>query len=204
MLTEIKSFKEFSQHFKDKPGSGFRNPKLGEILNSAGFTKTGQGSNASVWSNPAYDYVLKVFMSDDVGYKSWYEYCKSHQNNVFVPKIKGTLIRLDDWTYACRLERLVPQRTNVQLALSMLVTYYPYIFEGRTAPGGVLTTDDITNMIMVVSQYFPGFRSNKDLTDVVQWIYVNSHEGAYNDIMTTNNVMTRRNGEVVIIDPIAR
>lgn len=74
-------------------------------MKSYGFKLLGQGKYASVFGNDKYPFVVKVFMKD-AAYLKWIEFCLKNQNNKYVPKIKGKVIKITDLFYAIRLEKL--------------------------------------------------------------------------------------------------
>lgn len=76
-----------------------------QYLEQHGFKKLGQGTYGATYESPKYPYVFKVF-NNDSGYKTYLDYVLKNQNNPNVPKIKGTYIKINDDTYAVRMEKL--------------------------------------------------------------------------------------------------
>lgn len=77
------------------------------FLNKHGFKQIGTSmdSYAMVWSHPALNYVLKVFMSEDHCYPKFVELAQEKRNDHY-PTFKGKLMRLTPEYYAIRMERL--------------------------------------------------------------------------------------------------
>lgn len=80
---------------------------LPELMAAHGFNKLGSGKYASVYKNPKYPYVLKVFMKD-AAYFKWLEFVLKNRNNPYVPRIKGKVVKINDMFYAVRMEPLKP------------------------------------------------------------------------------------------------
>lgn len=78
---------------------------LPELMNKFGFKLLGAGKYASVYGNDKYPYVIKVFMRD-TAYLKWLAFAKQNQNNPWVPKIRGKVVRIGPTFMAVRLERL--------------------------------------------------------------------------------------------------
>lgn len=86
-----------------------------EVMKKFGFSRLGSGKYASVYGNPKYQYVVKVFMKDSA-YLRWINFCLKNRNNRFVPKIKGKVVRLTPYVYAIRLEKLEPTSFSGEFA----------------------------------------------------------------------------------------
>ena len=80
-------------------------------LKQHGFARLGQGSFANTYEKPGYPYVFKLFKADPA-YLWYFNYCKQHQDNPHVPKIKGNLIKISDDTFCVRMEKLTPCRDH--------------------------------------------------------------------------------------------
>ena len=76
-----------------------------DIAKKYGIEKIGKGVSASVYDSTR-NYVVKVFNLDDTGAKQWLKFCAEHQNNPYVPKLRGKMIRLNNYLYAVRMEKL--------------------------------------------------------------------------------------------------
>lgn len=80
---------------------------LPELMAKFGFKTLGTGKYAAVFGNDKYPYVIKVFMRD-TAYLKWLAFAKQHQNNPWVPKIRGKVVRIGPTFMAVRLEKLDP------------------------------------------------------------------------------------------------
>jgi len=78
-----------------------------DVMKAYDFKKLGSGKYGSVYGNAKYPYVIKVFMKDSA-YIRWIKFCMSNQDNKYIPKIKGKVIKLTPFVYAIRLEKLTP------------------------------------------------------------------------------------------------
>ena len=81
--------------------------KWNNYMIAHGFKHLGEGNFASVYEHPSYPWVFKVFKNDS-GYMHFFQYAKANQNNPNLPKIKGNFIKINDNTFAIRLEKLKP------------------------------------------------------------------------------------------------
>ena len=80
---------------------------VGSLLKSKGFSKLGSGKYGSVFGNPKYPYVLKVFMKDSA-YLRWIKFAMDNKDNPYVPEIRGKVVKITPMIYAIRLEKLTP------------------------------------------------------------------------------------------------
>lgn len=76
-----------------------------ELMAKHGFFYNGSGKSAAVYSNPSYPYVIKLFMRD-APYLKWLHFCANNQNNRYVPKIRGKVLKVGSLFMAVRLEKL--------------------------------------------------------------------------------------------------
>ena len=114
-ITELYKPKEITK-FRDqmkgvepnKRRSKFRSP-VRIILNKYGWKLAGKGYFGSVFIHPDYEYALKVF-AEDSGYMKWLKFSKENQDNPYVPKLKGKVIKITDGIYAARIEKLSDNR----------------------------------------------------------------------------------------------
>lgn len=74
-----------------------------------GFKLLGAGKYASVFGNPKYPFVIKVFMKD-AAFLKWMQFCKDNPTNPYCPKIKGKISKLSDLFFAVRIEKLTPTK----------------------------------------------------------------------------------------------
>lgn len=104
--SEIGEFKTRMSPYKEVDS---RNQKWKIGLNKAfekyGFRPVGEGKYGSVFENPKYPFIVKVFMRD-TAYLKWLNFAKANPDNPYVPRIKGKVIKVGDLFMAVRLERL--------------------------------------------------------------------------------------------------
>lgn len=104
--SEIEKFKKATSHIKsvDSRETEWAMDAT-TLMKNYGFKTVGAGKYGSVFENPSYPYVIKVFMKD-TAYLKWLNFAKEHPNNPYVPKIRGKVVRLGDKFMAVRLEKL--------------------------------------------------------------------------------------------------
>lgn len=101
-------YQQAKSTFDNVDGEKDRREKLKnftQYLEQHGFKKLGQGTFAATYESPRYPYVFKIF-NNDSAYKTYLDYVLKNQNNPNVPKIKGTYIKINNDTYAVRMEKL--------------------------------------------------------------------------------------------------
>jgi hypothetical protein len=76
--------------------------KLGE----QGFEMLGSGSNASVFSHPRLNYVVKIFDITDQAYLEFVKIAMQHKTNPHFPRFRGLPFRINGRTMAVRMEKL--------------------------------------------------------------------------------------------------
>lgn len=81
---------------------------LKTVFTDAGWQYMGKGVAGVVFSKPDKNYVVKIFNTDDRGYKLWLSFCMANQGNPFVPRIKGKPTPINKELAAVRIERLIP------------------------------------------------------------------------------------------------
>ena len=120
-ITELRKPKEISDFKKDVKstmnGVDTRNndwrANLSKYMGAHGFSFLGSGKYASVYGNPKYSYVIKVFMRDSA-YQRWLDFCLKNKDNKHVPKIKGKVIKISNDVFAIRLEKLTPLKQDLR------------------------------------------------------------------------------------------
>jgi hypothetical protein len=80
---------------------------LSTHLEKLGWTLLGSGMFSLVYSNPKYEYILKIF-TEHTGGVDWLKYVVANQNNPFLPRVYGKMWRISPTAYAVRMERLTP------------------------------------------------------------------------------------------------
>lgn len=81
--------------------------KFKQFMQDNEFKKLGGGAFGEVYEKEGYPWVFKVFHGDPA-YLDFIRYAIAHQSNPHVPKVKGQPFRIDDKTYAIRIEKLQP------------------------------------------------------------------------------------------------
>lgn len=97
-------------------------------LRNHGFEQIGApGEYGTVWYNPKFNYVLKLFEEEDVGYLKYIHAVAKHQSNPHLPKIIGKPVKISSGVYAVRLAKLTPWKMNRNnpddIALDWLLSY---------------------------------------------------------------------------------
>ena len=149
-----------------------------KLLRKYGFERTGQGHAAVVYTHPEYPYVLKLFQKDD-GYITWYNFCKKNQDNPYIPKFRGNLVKITPGWYAARIEKLQP--ANIE----QFSKIQPYI--------------DKEMSIQALDQPEELKPYIKKIRD---FLYREDRLGLVIDL-PVDNIMMRSN-QIVIIDPLVR
>jgi hypothetical protein len=151
-------------------------------LKKLGWRSIGNGTYAAVYENPKFDYVLKIFTHEDVGYKQYLSYVMSNQSNPFVPKLRGKLVKLSSTAYAVRMEQLQPIEDDS--------IFTKYIDPTSKHMGTVIRKVFAKSNHPFLKKNFP------QLYDMTRQPF------NLNDIETENNIM-RRGNTIVVIDPAA-
>lgn len=184
-LAELRNpddIRDFKQKFDDQSilgayGTSEWRDDLTSKMSKHGFVSVGSGISGEVYRNPEYPFVLKVFRKDS-GYLAWINFCKANQNNKYVPKIRGSIVRLNQIFWAVRLEPLheiakkyMTDTNKLLNTLDMLLMDPDYIDENLDP--------DLIPIADFLSQHSPWMDLHFD------------------------NVMVRDNGELVLIDPLS-
>lgn len=170
------------------------------ILRANGFTEIGvSGEYGTVWYNPKFDYVLKLFEAEDTGYVKFIKMSMQHQDNPHLPKVTGKLVKISKGVYAVRLKKLTPWKMNKNnpddVALDWLLSYIDvYNWRAELETTGMESTKiAVTNFL----EKWPKFLEALDL--------INSLQKSNSDIgldLHDDNVML--DGKCpVIIDPFS-
>jgi len=85
--------------------------KFDKFMRENGFELLGSGGFANVYERPGYPWVFKIF-TGDTAYLSWLEYVTANQGNEHVPKLRGKPFKINNGTYAIRMEKLTPLPGN--------------------------------------------------------------------------------------------
>ena len=176
---EIEKFRNDLKDYKevDSREQGWRHT-LPQYMEKYGFNLAGSGKYGSVYINPKYQFVIKVFMKDSA-YLRWLSFCRKNQDNPFVPKMKGKVLRITDIFYAVRIEKLDEFEWSKirNVSVNKLFMWALDEFEEGDGPLRMTHNDDIDDV-------FAHFDKNRELFDL--------HDG---------NMMMRNNKQLVVIDP---
>lgn len=103
----IEAFKKATSHIKAVDNREQEwTTTLKDLMDSHGWHALGRGKYGATFGKDNYPYIIKVFMKD-TAYLKWLDFCKKNQNNPWVPKIRGKVVKLGTHFMAVRLERLV-------------------------------------------------------------------------------------------------
>src|SRR5882757_9527631 len=93
-LTPVSNIKKTFSNTDSHPFMIYDNDvnKVVRYLQKYGFKKIGSGGYATIFENPKFNYVLKIFKGDSC-YKDYVSYCLKNSNNQYLPKFKGKVIK---------------------------------------------------------------------------------------------------------------
>ena len=149
-------------------------------LTKHGFNKVGSGSFGIVYEKPGYPWLFKIFHIDPA-YLEFLKWAIKNQSNPYIPKIKGKILKINNDTFAVRMEKL--QRFN-DTGNEKLELFYNKLLD----LGYFGFTDEVRDWF---DRNFPGF---SDIIDALK-------KSKFKIDIHTGNIMMR--GEVpVIIDPL--
>lgn len=80
-----------------------------KFLAGHGFVKLDSGSFGYVYEKRGYPWIFKIF-TQDPAYLDFLKYALANQSNPNLPKIKGKILRINNDTYAVRMEKLTSFR----------------------------------------------------------------------------------------------
>jgi len=151
-------------------------------LEELGFTKLGRGAYGVVFEKPGYPWVFKVF-NNDPGYFTYLNFARNNQNLSAVPRIKGKFIRINDNTYSVRMEKLYPvNRDELHNLLETLRQFFK--------------TDDpvgYQDQIDKLNEEYPDIAAVMERLTKLGKFYIDLH---------SDNIMQRKDGSLVITDPL--
>ena len=165
----------------------FQLQKWTQFLEAKGFVHLGSGLFGSTYEKPGYPWVFKIF-KNDFAYRYYFKYAKAHQSNPNVPQVKGDVIKINDETFAVRIEKLQPIDNTLHSQLYAAI-------RAMTQAEGLPEKSIPKDIGAVVNQFkkeYPGMHSV--VTDMLKLPWKLD--------MGRGNIMMR--GDVpVIVDPIA-
>ena len=158
------------------------------LMHQYGFNHLGTGNYGSVYEKPGYPWVFKLFTYDDA-YYAFLQYVRKNQNNPNLPKMKGNIIKINDNTFAVRMEKLSEVSKNnfyeYQAALYTMAEVIQYD----------INVKDMDQEERDTIKQYPGFL--KFITDWVRNSMINKYELDIHE----GNIMMRGNVPV-LIDPL--
>ncbi len=167
-----------------------------EFARSKGFTPIGSGGFANVFKSPKYPFVIKVFDSRDRGYQDWLKFCMSNQNNPYVPKVRGKIVRAGSTMCVIRLEPLTAfenDDTTALVVLRNLVSNFKEMWADDTWPkiinGFKCNEDFVEPLNELIGRYYI---DDEYLRDVCEYINRLLKGGASLDMKKQNFLMRGR------------
>ena len=183
--------KNYNQSVKAGVGYGFR-PSFQDKLSNLGWNELGDGLYSTVYTNPKKSYVLKVNKISDLGFESFAQFVKKHPNKHF-PKIgdvKKVRYSKENYYIYCieKLYPINPYSTARSIANAIDIAFYRW--DGNS----------VKDSFKGNGRYIKFFQQHPSLLSAIK-LLVNKF-GENNDIHP-DNIMQRKDGTIVIIDPYA-
>lgn len=180
-------YKKAKKEFKTKQDYFKRQESLENFARSLkrhGFKLLGQGSFGITFEKPGYPWVIKVFTSDNP-YKHFLDYVIAHQDNPHLPKIKGKFIKINDITFAVRIEKLksVKYDNPVVMALDKII--------GDPSDEGI--NKSLRDWLR---------KKYPRMLEVLKDLRKSTKKMEFNWDTHDENVMQRADGTIVITDPL--
>jgi hypothetical protein len=213
--------KEFTEAESDTPNAR----KIESTLTRAGYKKLGSGVDATVWSKDE-DTVIKILMPDSGGdsatktFMKFYEFSQQHQNVPCLPKFREiggvhhAPFMIGDTEYTqIAMERLYPIPSGsfeeaVVWILSDLATQRTtwervlQIVSDEATWEGFAYPDKVAAVLRTIDQWDDRDRAEYGLLfTVMQLLYTTGRINKMGWDLHTENVMQRKNGSLVIVDP---
>jgi hypothetical protein len=186
-----KTAKNMKQHGYDRLNDRFNKLEL-ELINQ-GWKRLGKGSYGLVYEHPSFPYIFKIFY-DDPDYFKYFNWARQRQNNPHVPKIKGKYIKINNKTYAVRMEKLEP----LSSFNSVLKQYIDPELQSKSRLD-ISNYDDIDKLSLYSNLKF--LKENfPDLYDIIH--YVTANFPLMSQDLHGGNIMLR-DDTIVITDPVA-
>jgi len=167
----------------------FREQALKKFMNHLsenGFKQLGDfGQGGVVFEHPSYSWVFKLF-THDPEYLRYLNYALAHQNNPHVPKIKGKMIKINNETFVVRMEKLYrSSREETHTLATKLRSINDIEF---------FNSPFMQEEIKLLKTDYPGIY--KIITDLLH-----TNPDSQFDFHS-ENIMERKDGTIVIIDPL--
>jgi hypothetical protein len=196
--------------------------KISNQLRAAGYSHVGTGADATVWAKDD-SYVIKILMPEDLGtkaeqvFRKFYKFAMSHQYFDCMPKFNevNTIdINGKDYTQI-EMERLIPIKTN-SFEEGVIWFFSDFVANGDSweQVDSALRMPDIWKLYNEsvaggLARYWKTLavsntqqiKELKTLYIVMQMLYKTGSINKFGWDLHTANVMQRKNGQLVIIDP---
>jgi hypothetical protein len=194
-------------------------------LKAAGYKKLGSGADATVWAKDEHS-VIKILMPDETTsqaeniFLKFYEFCQSHQDVDCLPKFKEiggahhTTFVMGDAEYRqIAMERLVPIKRNTfeEAMVWILSDFADKKVQWEDVIPQLEAVDTWQNSAGVMKRMPQLIAQKKNdpefnavygtLFTVMQVLYLTGKINKFGWDLHTENVMQRKNGTLVIIDP---
>ncbi len=183
-----------------------------------GYKKLGSGADAKVWAADE-NYIIKILMPDEPTsrageiFRKFYEFCQENSDIKCLPRINehNTIDVLGKEYTQIDMERLIPLKKN-SFEEGVVWFLSDYVSNGR--PWEVVNSDlsgrhwEFYNkrQAKALATQWTGMSSQqlndlKELYDVMSMLYKTGQINKFGWDLHTENVMKRRDGTLVIIDP---
>ena len=160
----------------------------------ASCARLGAGSYAKTFCTPALqDDAIKIQKQPDPSYQLWMEeFVLTGQRNPFVPQVRGYATNNTGRTL-CIMERLYRPTFDAE-ALNSFEWF-------RRNTGNTISRDELNAHVKAILKIET---MSQDLMAIIDYIAeVSSHGTLHSVDLSRGNIMQRKNGEMVITDPLA-
>ena len=159
-----------------------------KIMKQNGFHHLGTGSFGVVFEKEGYPWAFKVFKADPA-YLKFFNFARKNQRNPHLPKVKGGLIKINNDTFAVRIEKL-REMTNQEwnTYYNIIGTFQDIIADERTSEE--LEPDELA----LYKKYY-------DLYELIYIFWNSPSFSSYTLDFHQGNFMMRGN-TLVISDPL--
>jgi hypothetical protein len=215
MLQEI-----IDRSFSEAEEGTAHSAEIARNLQSMGYKKLGSGTDATVWAKEK-GYVIKILMPDEPNsraeqvFQRFYEFCKQNSDIACLPRFNAVnKIQIFDREYTqIDMERLLPLRPN---SFEEGMVWYLSDYATKNIPWAEVKQALSSHHLWINTNWHKVARemankvSNFSAKEnaVYSLLYTAMtllyHTGRINKFgwdLHTENVMRRRNGQLVIIDP---
>lgn len=184
-ISEITKFnKDISSTLK-----GRHTPDMDKILSDKGWEYIDKGHYSATYLSPNKKTVLKINRDFDPGYEHFIKVIKLHPNSHF--PVISDMKKLPDGTSAYIMERLYNLSNEDKSLITAIIDTMPFIIDNEFDQYKRL----YPKFIDILNNQQPG------IFDALEILAKNNH-GYKNDIRR-ENLMKRKDGTIVIIDPYA-